>query len=306
MKQTVAQLMTSVANTFPRGNISGWQSYFNTNLEVWLYELCDFPFWFLVQNPSPNFWGNFPICNYASIPLPYGQWAATGWLILEQGVSLYSMATPFEEDNEALTPWWSIFRAASLDVVKLHDHTGRELQDLEVLPANDFYSRYYYSGSTICKGMPKYCSLRTTESGSSIVIWPKPDKPYPLSVTWTLRESPPYISPSDSNTYAKFLSWAPNAVLYKCLAQTASFFNESEMRKEFEAQLYGTPGVPKGDFNSITQVGGIIGALKEETYRKGSQRHQQAKFYGSCAKATGRHNPYSGGLTMPIGYGYIF
>ena len=298
--------MTSVSNTFPRGNISGWQNYFNTNLESWLYELCDFPFWFLCQNPSPAFWGNFPITDYTSIPLPYGRWAATGWLILDPGVSLYSMAAPFEEDHEALTAWWAIFRAASLDVVKLHDSTGRDLQDLEVLPANEFYSRYYYSGTSITRGQPKYATLRTTEAGSSIVIWPKPDKEYPMSVTWTLRESPPYTAPTSTDVYAKFLNWAPSAVLYKCLMQSASFFNESEMRKEFEQQLYGSPGVPKADFNSIMQVGGIMGALKEETYRKNTQRHQQAKFWPSCARATGRHNPYSGGRAMPMGYGYIF
>ena len=154
-------------------------------------------------------------------------------------------------------------------------------------------------------GEPRYMTLRTTESGSQVVVWPRPDKQYSLAITWVLRESPPYTNPVNQQVYAKFLNWAPTAVLYKCLAETASFFNEVEMKKEFEMRLYGTPG-PKADFSAIENIGGLIGGLKEESERQNRQIHQQAKFWPSLARASGRHNPLAGGKVLPFGYGYIF
>jgi hypothetical protein len=306
VQQTVSELMANVSAAFPRTQTLGWQNYFNTNLEAWLYELCDFPFWFLVQSPSPAFWSNFPLTQdqYPAIPLQMGQWALSGWLILEPGVTQYSMAAPFEDENESVSAWWSIYRAASIDTARLHDDNGMQLCQLFNIPANEFVNRYQFGWGNNGNGPPQYCTLKTTESGSSIVVWPKPDRFYPLAVTWTMRESPPYISPTPpGNTYAKFLNWSPPAVYYKAMLQTASFFNELEMKKEFAEQLYGKLGAPKSDFSAMTDVGGIIGALKEETYRKNSSRQQQAAYYKSSAQATGKRNPNGWGA-IPYGYGY--
>lgn len=305
MKQTISQLKTNTANTFSRGNIAMWSNYFDTNLESWLYELCDFPFWFLRQEPSPAFWSNFPIHDYDALPRVYGDWVATGWLIARHGVTLYSMASPLEEDYEDQPTWWEIFRAASIDSAKVHDQTGRIVQDLELLPSNEFYDRFYYGSSSNSSGAPKFMTLRTTERGSSIVLWPRPDREYPISIKWTLRESPPYQSPqNNSDQYARFLTWAPSAVLTKCLLQTAIYFNEADMAKDYAAQLYGING-PKMDYSAITAIGGLLGRLKEETYRKNSQQHQQMKVWPSAAVATGRHNPMTGGRAIPLGFGYV-
>lgn len=303
MVKTVSDLKAAVAAEFPRNNIPGWATYFDTNIEQWIYELCDFPFWFLEQRPSPAFFSNFPIVDYTVIPLQYGQWALNGWLILVPGQTIYSLAAPFEEDHEAGgATWWSIFRAASINSAKLHDDSGYALQDLEMLGSNVFQSRFLtYGGSG--GGEPQYMTLRTTESGSSLVVWPRPTKNYALSVSWTMREAPIYTRPTDPTTqYSKFLSFAPTAIQYKALAQTASFFDEQDMMAKFLMGLYGQ-GSPKTDMNSVTQAGGIIGKLKEETLAMHRQTQQQAGWYQSQAQAIGRRDSY-GNSRVPYGFGY--
>lgn len=301
---TIADLKTNVANTFPRQASPGWNTYFDTNLPQWLYELCDFPFWFLIQSPSPAYWANFPITDYTTVVLQYGDWALNGWLVLQTGIGTYSIAAPFEEDHEAdnisAPGWWDIFQASQIMSAKLHDDDGTMLCDLEVLPPNAFHARIMIGESN--GGTPRFMTLKTTESGSYINLWPRPYKQFSLAISWAMRESPVYLRPGDYvDQYSKFLNFASQAVYYKCLYHSADFFDEDGMMKKFSEQLWGMNGLPKVDTNAITTVGGIIGRLKDETYAKNDQSQKQIPWFGSCKRATGRGNgnrygwgPYGG------------
>ena len=94
--RTIAQILTEVERTFPRKSL-GWQNHFNASIEEWIYDLCDFPYWFLVQRASPDFAATFPIATPSAIPLRFQRWCGSGWLKLQALQSRYVVSAPFEE-----------------------------------------------------------------------------------------------------------------------------------------------------------------------------------------------------------------
>lgn len=283
---TVPELKTAVMQQYPRAT-AGSSRHFDTNLERWIYELCDFPFWFLSQRPSPDFFSNFPISDYSTIPRKFQQWCDIGWLITEPGQSTYIIGAPMEDEQALTANWWGLSRASQLEFVKVFNDNGTVRHDCKVCTENWLYS--HFEPNTTAP--PHYAVLQTRETYSRIILHPTPDKAYPIMVQYSLRECPLYTSLTDGVARSRFLNFAASAVQYKCLYHMADFFDEQGHMDKFSIHLLGAP-FKKGDITSQSAIGGIIGKLKQETYDKAAQLTDSVAWYPSIGAAVGRGSNY--------------
>lgn len=283
---TQAQLQAEVFSVFPRASPEAI-TYFSNKVEQWTNNLCDFPYWFLRLSASSTFQSNFPLPSGdpTLLPLIIGNWVAKGWLRITPGVNRYQIFQPLEDDYASDPTWWAASRVKNIGYCKEFTSNGNLRYDLEYTSSDLSLSTTYVSS----KNGPYKVSLETTESGSFLIFHPTPtqinlSKLY--AVQCILSQVPWYQSPSDAAIRNRFLTYAPDAVLYKCLIEIARFFDEKTMAAEFKEELYGTPA--KGEARGAFPYKGIMGKYWEQTRDMARQNEKTIPWYGSSAQAVGR------------------
>lgn len=286
---TIPQLKSQVL-TYPRTNAQSRQM-FDEQIERWIYELCDWPFWFLSQRPSPTFFSHFPITgnDFTGVTRVFGDWAEIGWIILRPGQSVYIFANPAEDEQSSSPDWWSYSRVNQIDFIKIFNDNGTIKSDLDITSENLFFSRI----DTTSQSAPRMAMLQTGETYSKVCFHPAPDRYYAAAVQFSLREAPLYTSITDSITRSRFCNYAASAVYYKVMAHMADFFNESEDLNKYLTFLLGAPA-KKGDWKSESATGGIIGKLKQESRAKADQLSDVVAWKKSANQALMRNNWSSG------------
>lgn len=299
---TVPQLKTAVRQQYPRFT-SQASDYFDTNLERWIYELCDWPFWFLSQRPSPSFFSRFPITDFTTLTMKFERWADIGWLIAQPGVSTYVFGAPMEDEQANSADWWALARVAQIEYCKVFNPSGTFRHDCTVCSENWLYSNF----EPTTPGPPRYAILQTRETYSRLTIHPTPEQYYPMQIQFSLRECPIYNSITDGVAKSRFLNFAASAVMWKCLFHMADFFQEAGDMAKYATYLWGDPA-KRGDLSSASATGGLIGKLKQETYDKAAQLSSTQAWCGSSREALGRGtrmNRWNRNNWMGGGY-YIF
>ncbi len=279
---TQAQLQTAVFQMFPRSN-SEVITMFNNSLESWVNELCDFPYWFLTISPNADFTLGFP---YTTLPTSYkaGYWIDRGWLITQPGVNKYKIYAPLENDQSADSSWWAPAKVRQVGFIKEYTEQGQFRYDLEISAQNNILSNMSFLTQNNLS--PKKVWIEQTESGSYLTFHPVPSEKKVYAIQFVLQTCPFYQSVTDSAIHNRWLTYAPQAVLYKCLIHVARYFDEKNLLQEYQTALYGDP--PKGEVRSQFPYKGILGKLWEDTREMAKQIEQSIPWYKSSAQAFGR------------------
>jgi len=282
---TLAELITEIGREFPRFNPEA-QAMVEANVESWVNDLCDFPFWFLVNRPNLQFMTGFPVTLASLTPLA-GNWVSNGWLRTSLGVNRYQVYMPLEDNYAGSSLWYAPARVKNIQFCKEFNENGRFMYDLSFSSPDWSLTNYSYTtpGST---NRPVGCWLEQTETGSYLVLHPVPLTEQRLyAVQFELSTCPWYASVSSpADIKNRFMNYAPQAVLYKCLLHVAQYYDEKGMAKNFERILYGDP--PRGEAKSNYPYKGIMGKLVEETREMHKQLNKSIPYYPSLSSAYGR------------------
>lgn len=255
---------------------------FNDSVPFWIDELCDFPYWFLCMKPRAA--GSvFPLANTLALTTPLiGSWVCNGWLRTVPGQTLYTIHAPYEDKSTTSAGRYYEANVRKLDYVKHFTEKGEFLADLPV--ANSSETLRFVNFDTTQE--PLMASLEQHEDISYISFSPTP-KDYGLyAVKFSLSSAPLFQVGSAPEVYNRWMTYAPQAIKYKCLMHVAEFFHESTMRREYQEFLLGNP--PDGEDRGGKAIQGELARLKRETRQKYQQDVRFMQHWDSARQAIGR------------------
>lgn len=278
---TIAELKDRVTRTFPRSN-SEIEAIFDTDVDTWLGRLSrTYPYWFLTVNPGNVLPLTFPIADLGT-PTPLrGKWLDRGWLRVEEGVESYTICSPVEDSEAANNTFWIDWRIQRVNWVKEFNDQGTFLNDLEVRSTNEVFSFKNYNRET----RPNSVWWESYEGYSILRFHPVPDDYYLFAVSFTLADSPSYVDGADTRN--RWLTFAPEAAYHYCMLKMAEYFDEPELIKYHERELFGDP--PRKDHTSIENYQGLLGDLQRESRRRDKQITRDIPIFTSVKQSVGRN-----------------
>ena len=296
--QSVETLITKLSTKFPRWapTIAGLVT---DEIEAWIAELCQFrPIWFL------DYWPRQPLSFPLTLPLatistaPY--WVQTSYLQIVQGISKYQIYAPLQDDSETNPAFWTPVRVSNIYNVAYQRPLGdycaslRQTTDMSRVRQN-----------MIVQSMPTNYQLHCYENDSWIEFFPVPDRTYMMQVSFALEACMNYQFQTGTNmgspvyqTFNRFLSYAPQIVLYYCMAKVAEWYDESKMQERFLQWLFGI-GLQPGQKESALTVG-AVGMLRKKSLEKSRTMQNLLERYSSARTAFNSMDPDSFGNN---GYG---
>lgn len=283
---TMAEVKAQIKARFPRWS-DDFDALVDTNMESWLYELSDYPYWFLTVQPGDLLSTASAPMNLAGLPNrgPAGSyWVDSGWLRVVPGRAVYDFYHPLDMEQYQAAPtvaaWFQPCKIQLVDYVLEFDANRNFVNVLQVADMVDAlgYSPYLQSNR------PVQCVWRKTETKSSIIFQPTPNKEYLYSIQFVLSNPPIYNS--GGQLYNRWFTFCPEAVVLYGLMKAAEFFLEPGLQEKYEQELYGNP--PKATNIKVAPKAGILGRLKKETARQKEKMYQKLRVYESMAAAIGR------------------
>ena len=260
------ELQSRVFSLFGRGNQEAI-NYFLNCCPLWVRELCDYPYWFLVIKPK-NMGAVFPVtAGISTLPAIVGSWIQSGWLKTTAGVDTYPIYAPYSDNQASQAIHFTPAKVRSVNFVKEFNKEGGFTLDLPVLDQNQSLSFSDYR----VRSRPCQVILETNEDGSFLQFSPCPDEVRLYAVQFSLYDCPWYQKDT-GEILNRWLNYAPQALVYKAAMHMAEYHKDTAIFKEYQEMLYGNP--PKGDNRSSTMIVGELGRLKKETQQKNFQMYQ--------------------------------
>lgn len=274
--QTLIQFKARLKERWPRGSVK-WDNMVENDVAEWISTLNSvFPFWFVTMFPGRSLPLTFPISTLSSVPALGGRWVDVGWLVTQPGVAAYDFYHPVEEEESANADWWVACKVQMVDFVYEFTTEGRFNGSL---PVPEYEGGLLYS-SFKQQGRPHQMMWRTTETKSELHFHPTPDKAYLYAIQFAIQDPPFYED--GGQTYNKWLTHAPEAVMLYGHMKAAALFDEPKMEEKYRAELFGSGG------SGGSRVGGLLGDLKKDTIKRTRSSQEQLSAFGSMTEATGR------------------
>lgn len=284
---TLAEIKAQIQSRFPRWS-SEFEAMLDTNIESWLYELSDYPYWFLTIQPGDLLSTTSAPINLAGLPNrgPAGsQWVDSGFLRTVAGQAAYDFYHPLDMEAYQASPgtasWFQPCKIQLVDYVQEFDSNKNFVNFIQVADMADALGYNPYRQSN----RPVQCVWRKTETKSTLIFQPTPDKAYLYAVQFVLANPPIYSTGGQS--YNRWFTFCPEAVVLYGLMKAAEFFMETTLQEKYEQELYGSP--PKGANLKAAPKLGILGRLKKETARQKEKMYQKLRWWESQAQATGQN-----------------
>lgn len=283
---TLAEVKAQMQVRFPRWS-SEFDTQVDTNMESWLYELSDYPYWFLTISPGDLLTTASAPINLAGLPNrgPSGsQWVDAGWLRTVNGQAVYDFYHPLDLEQYQAAPttaaWFQPCKIQLVDYVLEFDQNKNFVNFIPVMDMMDAL------GSTpfLQNNRPMQAIWRKSETKSSLIFQPTPNAAYLYAVQFVLSNPPIYNS--GGQNYNRWLTFCPEAVVLYGLMKAAEHFQEPQLQAKYEEELYGTP--PKGMVHKQAAKPGILGRLKKETAKQKERMYQKLRWYESQTEAVGR------------------
>ena len=254
-----AELKDYVFDLVGRVNSQAY-SFFDSSLQLWTNEMGDYPYWFNVITPSQVSF--FPIST--SLPAAVvGNWVAPGWLKTTVDQAVYPIYSPFSDSalNNS-SGYFHHAKAKSVLSVMEFSSDGRVVRHLQ--------GRHQVQAAPMVdlgvSGTPSYWDLVTRDGESYLVLYPKPANACLYAVHFVEQDPPWFTLPSSTELKNRWLTNAPQAVIYKCCMELWDFWHEGVKADRFRQKLYGNSLAGK------TVAGGEEGELAR------LQKETQARY----------------------------
>lgn len=284
---TLAEVKAQIQTRFPRWS-DEFSAIVDSNMESWLYELSDYPYWFLTIQPGDLLTTASSPVNLAALPNrgPSGSyWVDAGWLRTVANQAVYDFYHPLDMEQYQASPataaWFSQCKVQLVDYLIEYDSNKNFVNVLQVADMVDAlgYSPYRQASR------PTQAVWRKSETKSQLILQPTPDAAYLYACQFVLSNPPIYQSVGQY--YNRWFTFCPEAVVLYGLMKAAEHFQEPAMQEKYEQELYGSP--PKGMLAKQAPKQGVLGRLKKETQRQKERMYQKLRWYESQAAAQGQN-----------------